>query len=172
MAADFQFFQTTGAAPGVDSPQGTGNGSNDWDFKANGTPGKAAVADTIRAGDYSFHVYVRGRFTQPTSGTQFSSITNIKYYGSTINLSGYGDGAAIYASGTDTYSEPSAVSRSGTWDPIPEVSASGVDIGTAALEAGTPGWTDWVGLQLKTGAQNASAGFRAFQQFTLVYDEV
>lgn len=172
MAADFQFFQTTGPAPGVDNPQGSGNGSNDWDFKANGNPGTAAIADTIRAGDYSYHVYVRGQFSQPASGTQFSSISNVKYYGSNINLSGYGNGAAIYASGTDTYAQPSDTAMSGTWDPLPEYAASGVDISTTALAAGTPGSTDWVALQLKTGAVNASPGFRALQQFTLVYDEV
>lgn len=172
MAADFQFFQTTGPAPGVDTPQGTGNGSNDWDFKSNGQAGIATASDTIRAGDYSYHVYVRGKFTQPTSGAQFSSITNVKYYGSNINLSGYGNGAAIYASGTETYAQPSNVAKSGTWDPIPEYAASGIDIGTTDLEAGTAGWTDWVGLQLKTGANNATAGYRAFQTFTVVYDEV
>jgi hypothetical protein len=172
MAADYQFYQTTGATPGVDTPQGIGNGSNDWDFKSNGDPGKATAADTIRAGDYSYHIYVRGRFTQPASGVQFSSITNVKYYGSNINLSGYGNGSAIYASGTTVYAEPSNTGMSGVWDPIPQVSASGVDISTSDLAAGTPGWTDWVAIQLKTGAINAGTGFQSFQQFTIIYDEV
>lgn len=173
MPADFQFYQTYGAAPGTDVAQGTGSASNDWDFKSNGTPGKAVgISDAIRAGDFSYHIYVRARFDQPASGVNWSSIDNIKYYGSQVNLSGYGTGAYIIGSGITTYAQPTATSKSGVWDPLPTTSASGIDIGTASLAGGTPGWTDWVGLQLKTGATGASAGFQPYSYFTLVWDEV
>lgn len=172
--ADFQFYQTYGAAPGIDVPQGTGNATNDWDFKADGSPGvySGAAAERIRAGDFSYHVYVRGRFSQPASGPAFSSITNVKYYCSLMNLSGYGAGAYILASGTSVYAQPSAVSKSGVWPAIPTAEASGIEIGTSALEAGTPGYTKWVGIQLKTSANSASAGLNPYQYFTVVYDEI
>lgn len=174
MPASLQFYQTYGAAPGTDVAQGTGAATNDWDFKADSSAGaySGAASERIRAGDYSYHVYVRARFTQPVSGVQFSSITNIKYYCSQLNLSGYGTGAAIYASGTDTYATPTNVAKSGVWDLIPTSSASGIDLSTATLASGNSGWTDWVALQLKTGAAGASAGLGNYQYFTLVYDEI
>lgn len=174
MSADFQFYQTYGTTPGTDQPQGLGQSTNDWSFKANNTPGPYSgdADEQIRAGDYSYHVYIKGEFTQPASGVGFSSIYNVKYYGSLINLSGYGDGAEIYASGTDTYATPSNTAKSGVWDPLPRYSASGIDIGTPALSGGNPGFTKWVALQLKTGANNATSGLGNDQYFTLVYDEV
>lgn len=180
MAATFQFYQTHGAAPGTDQPQGVGQGSNDWDFKSNGNPGTVdsvtPANDAITAGDFSYHVYAKVKFDQPATGTPFTSITNVKYYASVLNVSGYGpsgsDGAYILASGTDTYAEPTATSQSGVWDVIPTLAASGVDISTAALAAGTAGFTNWVGLQLKTAASGAAAGFGGLTSFTVVWDEV
>lgn len=174
MPASLQFYQTYGTSPGTDALQGTGGATNDWDFKGDTSPGvySGSAAERIRAGDYSYDVYVRVRFNQPSSGTQFTSITNVKYYCSLLNLSGYGTGAAIYASGTSTYSTPNDTAKSGTWDPVPTSAASGIDISTATLASGNSGWTDWVALQLKTGAAGASAGFGNFQYFTLVYDEI
>lgn len=173
MSAQFQFYQTYGVFPGTDVAQGTGDGANDWDFKSSGTPGRSAGAtEAIRAGDFSFHVYIRGKFSQPESGPQFTSISNIRYYGSEINLTGYGTGAYILASGLSDYTEPTAQSMSGVWPVLPVVQASGIDIGTSDLVAGNPGWTKWVGLQLKTGASSASAGYLGYQYFTLTWDEI
>lgn len=170
MAANFQFYQT---CAGVDYAQGTGQGSNDWDFKNKDAPGKSAgAADAIRAGDFSYHVYVRGYFGQPASGPQWSSIQNVKYYASQVNLSGYGDGSYILAKDISVYSPATGQSMSGVWSPIKTVAASGVDLSTSGLVAGTPGWTKWAGLQLKTGATNASPGAQPYQYFTIVWDEV
>ena len=175
MAARFQFYQSNGTSPGTDSAQVTGAGSNDWDFKRVDLPGpiSGVATEGIYAGDFSMQVYLRGRFDQPTDGSSaFSSISNVKFYASSLDLSGCGTGAYILASGTPTYTQPAATSKSGTWSPIPTVAASGILIGTAALTAGTAGLTDWVGLQLKTNVSGASAGYSAYSSFTVVYDEI
>lgn len=175
MSARFQFYQTYGAAPGTDVPQGTGGSTNDWDFKRTDEPGPTTdtVNQGIYAGNFSMHVYIRGRFDQPTDGSPaFSSIDNILFYASNLQLSGCGTGAYILASGTSSYTQPSTVSKSGTWDPVPTVAVSGVDISTAGLAAGSAGWTNWVGLQLKTAVSGASAGYSEYTSFTIVYDEI
>lgn len=178
MAADLQFYQTNGVAGSQkDSPQGVGNGSNDWDYKAKDSAGKVSSdpvgnGEAIRAGDFSYHVYTKLKFSQPATGTQWSSISNVKWYISQLNLSGYGNGAYILASGTATYATPSNTSKSGVWDPAPTSSASGIDISTTSLANGTPGFTKFVASQLKTGATGASPGKQPLQYFTVVYDEV
>ena len=177
MSARFQFYQSYGTSPGTDVPQGTGASSNDWDFKRVDLPGPIAAPDVaaqgIYAGDFSMQVYVRAKFDQPTDGSAaFSSIDNVKFYASTLNLSGCGNGAYVLASGTPSYTEPASTSKSGVWDPVPTLAVSGIEIGTAGLIAGTAGFTDWVGLQLKTNVSGASAGYSAYSSFTVVYDEV
>ncbi|TFH51804.1 MAG: hypothetical protein E4H01_00060 [Lysobacterales bacterium] len=177
MSARFQFYQSYGTSPGTDVPQGTGASSNDWDFKSVDTPGPIAAGDVgsqgIRAGDFSMHVYVRAKLDQPTDGSStFSSIDNVKFYASDLNLSGCGDLAYVLASGTPSYTQPALTSKSGVWSPVPTVAGSGIDIGTAGLVAGTAGFTNWVGLQLKTSISGASAGYSGYSSFTVVYDEV
>lgn len=169
MAATVQFYQTTGAAPGLDTAQGTGSGSNDWDFKSLDAPGPIQPGEEITAGDFSTHAYIKARF-----GGTFTSITSVKYYASDLNLSGCGTGAYIIGSGilAANYSQPSSVSKSGTWNPIPTISNSGIDISTAALAAGTPGFTNYVGLQLKTNVSGALPGRSSFTSFTLTYTEI
>jgi hypothetical protein len=173
MAASFQFYQTTGGAPGTDTPQGTGQGSNDWDFKSNGNPGPSSGAsDAITAGDFSYHVYTKVKFDQPATGTPFSSITNVTFYASDLNVSGYGSDAYILASGTDSYVEPSATSQSGTWPLVGSGTGDGADISTVALAGGTAGFTNWVGLQLKTAASGAVPGYGSYTSFTVAWDEI
>ena len=169
MSASFQFYQTNGAAPGADTAQGTGTGSNDWDFKSADAAGPASAGEEIIAGDFSYHIYVKAKF-----GGSFTSITNVLYYASDVNLSGAGVGAYVLASGIEvgSYSTPSNSSMSGTWDTVPIVSTSGVDASTAALAGGATGFTDYVGLQLKTTTSGALAGLSSYTSFTLVYDEV
>jgi hypothetical protein len=169
MAATVVFYQTNGAAPGVDTAQGTGNGSNDWDFKNVDTPGPAVLGEEITAGDFSYHVYVKAYFAG-----SFSSISNVKYYASNLNLTGAGTDAYIVASGVAAanYAQPSNVSRSGVWRGVPVYAASGIDIGTASLAAGTPGFTKYVALQLKTVVSNATPGVIGYTTFTLTYDEI
>ena len=177
MSARFQFFQTYGSSPGTDVPQGTGGNSNDWDFKRLDLPGPIEAANVatqgIFAGDFSMQVYVRAKFDQPTDGSAaFTSISNVKFYASSLNLSGCGLGAYVLASGTAVYSQPASTSKSGIWNPIPELAVSGITIGTAGLTGGAAGWTDWVGLQLKTNVSGAAAGYSAYSSFTVVYDEI
>lgn len=169
MAATLQWYQTNGAAPGNDTPQSQTDGVNNWDFKSVDTPGPAEDGEEITAGSFSMTVYAKLRFTG-----SFSSIDNVKFYASNINTSGYGVDAYILASGIESasYSAPTTVSRSGTWDPIPTLADSGVDIGTADLLAGTAGFSDYVGLQLKTTTSGAQAGYGGYSSFTVVYDEV
>jgi len=176
MAASFQFYQTIGATPGTDTPQGIGASSNDWDFKRVDTAGPITdpASQGIYAGDFSMHVYIRGYFQQPTDGSPaWSSISGVKFYASELNLSGCGTGAYVLVSGTASYSfAPASTSKSGTWSPVPELSVSGIDIGTAGLLAGTAGWTQWVGLQLKTVASGATTGYSSYSSYTVVYDEI
>ena len=175
MAARFQFYQSYGTSPGTDVAQGTGASSNDWDFKRVDLPGPISGVGSqgIYAGDFSMQVYLRARFDQPTDGSlQFSAISNVKFYASDLNLSGCGTGAYILASGTPSYTQPAVTSKSGVWSPVPTLAVSGISIGTAGLAAGTAGWTDWVGLQLKTNVSGASAGYSAYSSFTVVYDEI
>lgn len=175
MSASFQFYQTTSGSPGIDSPQGIGASSNDWDFKRVDVAGpiSSPVTQGIYAGDFSMHVYVKGRFDQPTNGSpQFSSISGVKFYASTLNLSGCGNNAYVLASGTATYTTPTIISKSGTWLPVPTVAASGIVISTAALIAGSAGFTNWVGLQLRTVVSGATAGYSSYSSYTIVYDEI
>lgn len=175
MSARFQFYQTYGASPGIDVPQGIGANSNDWDFKRTDEPGPITTPTTqgIYAGNFSMQAYLRGRFDQPTDGSpQFSSVDNVKFYASTVNLSGCGNGAYILASGTGTFAQPATTSKSGVWAPIPTLAVSGLTIGSAGLTVGTAGWTNWVGLQLKTNVSGASAGYSAYSNFTIVWDEI
>jgi hypothetical protein len=170
MSASIQMYQW---CSGQQYAQGIGLGSNDWDFKNKDAPGPSAgAADAIRAGDFSYHVYLRAYFNQPASGVNWSSISNIKYYGSSIDLSGYGDGAYILAKDLTTYTPATGQSMSGIWDVLPTTASSGVDISTSGLVTGTPGWTEWVGLQLKTNSTNALPGQRSYQYFTLIWDEI
>ena len=175
MSARFQFYQSYGISPGTDVAQGIGASSNDWDFKRVDQPGPISdvAAAGIYAGDFSMHIYLRARFDQPTDGSsQFSSISNVKFYASDLNLSGCGTGAYILASGTSTYIQPAVTSKSGVWSPIPTLAVSGISIGTVGLAAGAAGWTDWIGLQLKTNVSGATAGYSAYSSFTVVYDEI
>lgn len=169
MSASIQWYQTIGAAPGIDTPQSTDSGQRNWDFKSTDTAGQAVDGQEITAGDFSMHIYTKLRFTG-----SFTSVDNVKFYASDINLSGAGVGAYILASGvvTASYAQPTIASRSGTWDPIPEYAASGIDITNADLIAGTPGFTNYVALQLKTTTSGASAGFGGETSFTVVWDEV
>lgn len=172
MAAEFQFYQTYGPGGGVDVPQGTGGGSNDWDFKDVDSPGPGSAATAITAGDFSYQVYVRGKFAHPAGGPNFSAITNIRYYASNLDLTGYGTGAYVLGSGLTAYPGGSNASMSGTWDPIPTVGVSGIDVSTANLGAGTEGYTNWVGLQLKTTTTSPVPGAGGLITWTLQYDEV
>ena len=169
MAATLQWYQTNGPAPGSDTPQSQTDGVNNWDFKSLDTVGPAVVGEEITAGSFSMHVYAKIRFTG-----SFSSIDNVDFYASNVNTSGYGTGAYILASGipVTSYSAPSVVSKSGVWDPVPTVAASGQDITTPGLVAGTPGFTDYIALQLKTTTSDALAGYGGYTSFTVVYDEV
>ena len=169
MAATLQWYQTNGASPGTDTPQGTTNGINNWDFKSVDTSGPAVAGEEITAGSFSQHVYTKIRFTG-----SFSSIDAVKFYASSLNVSGLGTNAYILCSGViaGSYAAPSAVSQSGTWPTVPVLAASGQDITTPSLVAGNAGFTDYAALQLKTMASGASAGFSGNTSFTVVYDEV
>jgi hypothetical protein len=169
MAATLQWYQTNGAAPGNDTPQSQTDGVNNWDFKSLDTVGPAVAGEEITAGSFSMHVYAKVRFTG-----SFSSIDNVLFYASNLNVSGFGIGAYILASGIEVgnYTEPSVVSKSGTWSPVPIVAGNGQDIGTPVLVAGTAGFTDYVALQLKTTTSGAEADFGGYTSFTVVYDEV
>ena len=87
-------------------------------------------------------------------------------------MSGYGAGAYVIGSGTETYVEAAATSQSGTWDVVPVIAANGIDLSTPGLTAGTAGFSDWVGIQLKTAASGASSGDGGSQSWTIVWDEV
>ena len=177
MSASFQFHQTIGASPGTDTPQGIGASSNDWDFKRVDVAGPITdpASQGIYAGGFSMQVYIRGNFQQPTDGSPaWSSISGVKFYASDLNLSGCGTGAYVLSSsGIATYNfTPASTSKSGTWSPVPQVLANGINIGTAGLLAGTAGWTQWVGLQLKTVASGATTGYSSYSSYTIVYDEI
>lgn len=169
MAATLQWYQTNGQAPGNDTPQSQTDGVNNWDFKSVDTVGPAVAGEEITAGSFSMHIYAKVRFTG-----SFSSIDNVDFYASTLNVSGFGTGAYILASGVEVadYTAPSTVSQSGTWALVPTLAANGQPIGTPGLVAGTAGFTDYATLQLKTQASGAIAGFGGFTSFTVVYDEV
>ena len=169
MAATLQWYQTNGASPGVDTPQGTTNGLNNWDFKSVDTAGPAIAGEEITAGNFSFTIWTKARFTG-----SFSSITNVKFYASTLNVSGYGTNAYILASGYPVagYITPAAASMSGTWHTISGTALNGQEISTATLAAGTAGFTDYASLQLKTMASGADVGYGGYTSFTMVYDEV
>ena len=176
MSARFQFYQTIGAAPGTDYPQGIGASSNDWDFKRVDTAGPITdpASQGIYAGDFSMQIYIRGRFDQPTDGSpNWSSISGVKFYASSLDLTGCGTSGYVLASGIATYNfTPATTSKSGTWSPVPQTAPSGISIGTAGLLAGTAGWTKWVGLQLKTEISGAVAGYTSYSSYTIVYDEI
>ena len=169
MAATLQWYQTNGASPGNDTPQSQSDGINNWDFKSVDTSGPAVAGEEITAGSFSMHIYSKIRFTG-----SFSSIDNVLFYASSVNLSGYGSGAYLLCSGIEagSYAAPSAVSKSGTWGAVPTLAVSGQDISTPALVAGTAGYTDYTALQLKTTTSGASAGYGGYTSFTVVYDEV
>ena len=171
MAAIFRFYQTCGEAPGQDYAQGFGDGSNDWDFKSVDVPGQAVEGQEIRAGDCSMQVYVRGYFAQPTAGTQWSRISNVKFWCSQLNLSGYGDGAVIGATSTPTYVQPAVDDMTGSWGAVPTALANALDL-TPGSGLVAPGYTKWAALQLKTGTANVVAGSAASQYFTVSYDEI
>ena len=169
MAATLQWYQTNGAAPGNDTPQSQTDGINNWDFKSLDTVGPAVAGEEITAGSFSMHVYAKIRFTG-----SFSSIDNVDFYASTLNVSGYGEGAYILCSGIPVgdYASPSIVSKSGTWNEVPVLAASGQDLTTTDLVAGTAGFSDYVALQMKTTTSGAIASFGGYTSFTVVYDEV
>ncbi len=169
MAATLQWYQTNGQAPGNDTPQSQSDGINNWDFKSIDTVGPAVAGEEITAGSFSMHIYAKVRFTG-----SFSSIDNVDFYASNLNVSGFGSSAYIIASGIEVanYAAPTAVSQSGTWALVPTLAASGQDITTPGLVAGTAGFTDYIALQLKTQASGALAGFGGYSSFTVVYDEV
>ena len=169
MAATLQWYQTNGAPPGTDTPQSQTNGINNWDFKSVDTPGPAVAGEEITAGSFSMDIYSKIRFTG-----SFSSITNINFYASNVNLSGYGNGAYILVSGKNVgdYAAPTIASKSGTWDPTPTLAVSGQNLDTPGLEAGTAGFSDYVVLQLKTVASGALASYGGYTSFTVSYDEV
>lgn len=167
MSSTFRFYQTYGTTP-TDVAQGTGNGSNDWDFKSAATPGCAGAAEAIRAGDYSAHVYLKGRF----DGT-FSQVSNVRFWATDLSaLPSYGAGAFVLASGTATYVPPSTASMSGVWQAVPTARAQGLDVGTAGLASGLPGCTNYVALQLKTGVSGVVTGTAPYLYFALGWDEV
>jgi hypothetical protein len=179
MPANFQFFQTYGTSPGTDYALGTGLGTYDWDFKSVDTPGLIdpanATTQCIVAGDFSMVTYLRGKFSQPTSGPPFSSITNVRFYASTLTLTGLGTDAYILASGGPTYNTPTKNSISGLsgWISVPTTSGSGLDIGTTILSGSAGGWTNWVGLQLRTFYTGSVAGYGSNEfAFTVTYDEI
>ena len=169
MGATLQWYQTNGAGAGIDTPQSQTDGVNNWDFKSVDTVGVAVAGEEITAGSFSMHIYTKVRFTG-----SFSSIDNVLFYASVLNVSGFGEGAYIIASGIEvgSYSAPTAVSKSGTWALVPTLAASGQNITTPSLVAGTPGFTDYMGLQLKTQASGAIAGLGGYTSFTVVYDEI
>lgn len=172
MAATLQWYQTNGAAPGTDTPQSQSDGINNWDFKSTDTPGPAVVGEEITAGSFSAPVWTKVRFTG-----SFTSIDNVSFYASNINVSGYGEGAYITCSGYEagSYIQPTTnppTSFSGTWALVPTVAASGQDITTANLVAGIASFTDYASLQLKTTTSGALPGYGGYTSFTVVYDEV
>jgi hypothetical protein len=175
MGAVVQFYQTYGPSPGTDVPQGMGSGSNDWDFKRTDEPGPITNPSDqgIFAGNPSMDVYIKAKFNQPSDGSPYwTSIDNVVFYASVLDLTGCGAGAYILASGTNIYNQPSDISKLGSWDIVPTSAVSGINIGTPNLAAGIAGWTNWVGLQLKTTVSDAIAGYSSYNSFTICYDEI
>ena len=168
MAATLQWYQTNGSIPGTDTPQSQTTGINTFDFKSTDTPGPAIAGEEITAGFFSQHVYTKIRFTG-----SFGSITDVKFYASSIDVSGYGEGAYILGSGVISASySPGSNSMSGTWLPIGSGLVDGLDLSTTDLYEGTPGFTDYAALQLKTTTSGAVADYGGYTSFTVVYSEI
>lgn len=159
MAATFQFSQTYGAAPGTPGDIGDGSGGNYFNFKNidDATPGNYG-ANPISAGNNSFEVYLRGHFT----GT-FNSISNLKFWASSLILTGYGTGASIKASVQGGgYATPTTTPNADSAVPTTE--------GGALAPTYAANFSQYVRLQLATAA-DASPGDGGTTTFTLKYDE-
>ena len=159
MAATFQFSQSNGAGQ-TKTDVGSGAGGNYWNFKNADTASAADyTSNPITAGNLSYGVYIQGHFT----GT-FNLISNIKFWASTLSLTGYGTGALISAAKIvpGSYATPSTVDTADATVPTTE--------GTALLPAYATNFSDYIRMQLETVA-DASPGDGGTTTFTYKYDE-
>jgi hypothetical protein len=159
MAADFQFSQSNGAGQ-TKTDIGSGVGGNYWNFKNADTAVPSDYATyPITAGNRSYDVWIQGHFT----GT-FNSISNIKFWCSTLLLTGYGTGALISGDKEipGAYVTPATTDTGEPNVPTAEGSALALAYGT--------NFSDYVQLQLETGA-DATPGDGGTSTFTLKYDE-
>jgi len=159
MAATFQFSQSNGAGQ-TKTDIGDGSGGNFWNFKNADTATPSDYATyPITAGNRSYDVWIQGHFT----GT-FNNISNIKFWCSTLSLTGYGTGALISGDKEipGAYVTPSTADTTEPNVPVAEGSALALAYGAA--------FSDYVQLQLETGA-DATPGDGGTSTFTLKYDE-
>ena len=158
MTAVFQFSQTYGTTPGTAVDIGDGGGGNYWNYKNadDATPANYSTYP-ITAAARSYGVYVRGHFT-----SSFISISNIKFWASTLTLTGYGTGALISGSEQSSYGTPSTADTGDANIPTTE--------GTALGPTYSSNYSQYLRTQLETAA-DATPGDGGVSTFTMKYDE-
>lgn len=166
MAATFTWSGTYGTSPGTTTDLGS-NG-NLFNFKSSDSLTSAAdyTSNPITAGNSSYEVWLRGKFT----GT-FNEVQNLQFYKS---AGSFGTGLSIDWLGEVTaYDTPVSSNSAVATDSVPteDPGTANVSIGgelTGSLVA--TGFSDYIVLQLNTTTDTA-AGDTATYTFTLQYDE-
>jgi len=166
MAATFNWAQTYGSAPGTTTALGVSG--NLFNFKrADDATAANYSSYPISAGDKSYEVWLRGKFT----GT-FNTIDNFQFWRSTdfspntgLSIDWAPGTPSAYA--TPVTGESKCVSAVPSADPGSQNISVGGDT-TGQLTAS--GYTDYIVLQLNTTSA-AAAGDTSLAQFTMNYDE-
>ena len=163
MAATFTWSQSNGAGETVTD---LGSSGNLFNFKNadDATPANYS-SNPITAGNNSYSVYLRGKFT----GT-FNNIDNLQFWLST-DFSPNTGLSVVFNGNNVSYATPSASDTGDSAVPTSDPGTANVSIGGALTGdlTGT-GYSDYIRLQLQTTV-SAGAGDTSLATFTLQYDE-
>ena len=165
MAATFTWNQRYGSSPGTATDLGISG--NLFNFKkADDATAANYSSNPINAGDHSYEVWLRGKFT----GT-FNSIGNFQFWRST-NFSP-STGLAISWGQTSAYATPTSGDSTKATASVPTSDPGAANVGVGANPSGSlsaSGFTNYIVLQLDTTTA-AAAGDTSLATFTLNYDE-
>jgi len=163
MAATFTWSQSNGAGETVTDLGASGNLFN---FKNVDDATAANYSDNpITAGNNSFGVYLRGKFT----GT-FNNIDNLQFWMST-DFSPNTGLSVVFGGNNISYATPAVAATGDSAVPTSDPGTANVSIGGALTGdlTGT-GYSDYIRLQLQTTG-SAAPGDTSLATFTLQYDE-
>ena len=165
MAAGFNWSQRNGASGTVTD---LGTSGNLWNFKNIDDATAADYAgNPITAGQNSFEVWLRAHMT----GT-FNRIDGFRIWMSTDFSPN--TGLSVFYSGQQvTFLQPAAGTSSIATSSIPKVDPGSTNVSIGGNLSGSlvsPGYTDHIVLQLRTGV-SAAPGDTSLATFTLSYNE-